>query len=135
MGDIELDMARISTIKETDKITGGFSKPLKMPEWAYHLPAAKCHVGARLQEIRGSVCQRCYTLSNRYRHPNVLNAIMRQFEGIFHPDWTVALTIIVREVKHIRVHDKWELPVGRTRPELATNRGSDPGDRVMGAES
>lgn len=106
-GDIEADMERIGTIKAADLITGGLSKPSKMPEWAYNLPATECQVGGRLQQIRGSVCQRCYALTNRYRHQTVIEAMHRRFEGIFHPDWVpaMALTIRKREVEHMRVHD------------------------------
>ena len=47
-GDIDQDMARIGTIKEADKITGGLTKPSKMPSCAYNRPASECKVGARL---------------------------------------------------------------------------------------
>jgi hypothetical protein len=45
-------MARIKTIKAADEITGGLSKPSKMPEHAHNLPATACKVGSRLQEVR-----------------------------------------------------------------------------------
>lgn len=110
-GDIEENMARIGTIKAANEITGGLSKPSKMPEWAYNLPATECKVGGRLQEIRGSVCERCYALTNRYAHPNVTAAMRRRFEGIFRYDWTpaMALTILKREIEHFRWHDSGDI--------------------------
>jgi hypothetical protein len=44
-GDIDPDMARIGTIKNADKITGGLSKPSKMPGHAYNIPASECKRG------------------------------------------------------------------------------------------
>ena len=82
-GDIDADMARIGTIKATDEIIGGLSKPSKMPEYAYSLPATSCNVGSRPQEIRGSVCQRCYTLSRQvgYASPSQFSRDYRRFFG------------------------------------------------------
>ena len=48
-GDFNADMARIGTIKRTDEITGGLSKPPMMPEGAYNLPASACNVGSWLR--------------------------------------------------------------------------------------
>ncbi len=106
-GDIDADMAEIGTIKAADEITGGLSKPSKMPEYAYNLPATSCNVGGRLQEVRGSVCQRCYALTNRYRHPNVIAAMDRREKAIKHPKWVpaMALTANKKGVRHMRVHD------------------------------
>jgi hypothetical protein len=41
-------------IKEAIAITGGLSKPSKMPGPAYNLPAAACLTGAKLVKVRGS---------------------------------------------------------------------------------
>lgn len=100
-------MARIRTIKAADSITGGLSRPSKMPEYAHNIPATACKVGSRLQEVRGSVCNKCYALTNRYRHPAVITAMRRRLEGLSHPDWTpaMALTIGKREIQHMRIHD------------------------------
>ena len=57
--------------KEARKITGGLSKPSKMPGPAHNLPAVACKTGAKLVKIPGSVCAGCYALKGRYRFNNV----------------------------------------------------------------
>ena len=41
---------------ERKKITGGLSKPSKMPGYAYNLPAIHCKTGAKLAQIPGTTC-------------------------------------------------------------------------------
>ena len=67
--------------KEANKITGGLSKPSKMPGPAYNLPAAACITGAKLVKIPGSVCAGCYALKGRYRFKNVQDALQRRLQA------------------------------------------------------
>ena len=53
--------------KEARQITGGLSKPSKMPGPAHNLPAQACKTGAKLVKVPGSVCAGCYALKGRYR--------------------------------------------------------------------
>ena len=46
--------------KEAKIITGGLSKPSKMPGHAYNLPAWRCKTGVKLQAVKNSVCAGCY---------------------------------------------------------------------------
>ncbi len=39
-------------IEERKKITGGLSKPSKMPGYAYNLPAIHCKTGSKLAQVR-----------------------------------------------------------------------------------
>ena len=48
-------------------ITGGLSKPSKMPGYAYNLPALHCKPGAQLAQVPGTTCHGCYALKGRYR--------------------------------------------------------------------
>ena len=57
--------------KEAKEITGGLSKPNKMPGPAYNLPARACLTGAMLVNVPGSTCSGCYALKGRYRFGNV----------------------------------------------------------------
>jgi len=68
--------------KEAIKITGGLSKPSKMPGPAFNLPAQACITGSKLVKIPGSVCSGCYALKGRYRFPNVKEALTRRLEGL-----------------------------------------------------
>src|SRR4051794_30403298 len=95
--DLEEHLAEIKTIKRAKEITGGLSKPSKMPEYGYSIPATRCQVGGRLQEVRGSVCQRCYALTNRFKMPNVVEAMERRFQGLHHPLWVPAMVLMLRK--------------------------------------
>ena len=37
-------------------ITGGLSKPSKMPGYAYNLPAIHCKTGSKLAQVPGTTC-------------------------------------------------------------------------------
>ena len=66
--------------KEAKEITGGLSKPNKMPGPAYNLPARACLTGQKLVKVPGSTCSGCYALKGRYRFPNVKDAMQRRLD-------------------------------------------------------
>ena len=43
----------IMNAQERKKITGGLSKPSKMPGYAYNLPAIHCKTGSKLAQVPG----------------------------------------------------------------------------------
>ena len=53
--------------KEATLITGGLSKPSKMPGPSFNLPAVACITGSKLVKVAGSTCSGCYALKGRYR--------------------------------------------------------------------
>jgi hypothetical protein len=65
-------------IKQADYITGGCSKPSKMPGLSWNIPAAFCKAGSLLHKKPGSVCSRCYALKNRYAMDSSTNAGTRR---------------------------------------------------------
>ena len=73
--------------KEAREITGGLSKPSKMPGPAYNLPAWHCQTGAKLRKIEGTPCFGCYAMKGRYRFTNVRAALERRLESLDHPQW------------------------------------------------
>ena len=95
--------------KEARQITGGLSKPSKMPGPAYNLPATQCLTGAKLVKIPGSVCAGCYALKGRYRFTNVRLALARRLESLKHPQWVKAMTILIKGEKFFRWHDSGDL--------------------------
>jgi hypothetical protein len=95
--------------KEARQITGGLSKPSKMPGPAFNLPAAACITGAKLVKIPGSVCSGCYALKGRYRFPNVQAALTRRLEGLTHPKWIPAMVVLIDQEPHFRWHDSGDL--------------------------
>jgi hypothetical protein len=96
---------------ELKQITGGLSKPSKMPGFSYNLPATKCITGSKLVKIPGSVCSGCYALKGRYRFPNVRDAMQRRLESLDHPLWTQAMATSIIETKtgFFRWHDSGDL--------------------------
>ena len=96
-------------IKEANKITGGLSKPSKMPGPAYNLPAAACITGAKLVKIPVSVCAGCYALKGRYRFKNVQDALQRRLQAITGPRWVEAMVTLIKPHKFFRWHDSGDL--------------------------
>ena len=96
-------------IKEAKEITGGLSKPGKMPEGAYNLPASACQTGAKLRKISGTPCHGCYAFKFRYNFSNVKKALARRLASLNHPQWVEAMTTLVRKKKHFRWHDSGDL--------------------------
>ena len=96
-------------VKEAERITGGLSKPGKMPEGSYNLPAAACQTGAKLREIPDTPCHKCYAFKGRYNFPNVKDALQRRLASLNHPQWVEAMTTLVKKKKHFRWHDSGDL--------------------------
>ena len=95
--------------KEAERITGGLSAPGKMPEGSYNLPAAACQTGAKLREIPGTPCYKCYAFKGRYNFPNVKDALQRRLASLTHPQWVEAMTTLVKKKKHFRWHDSGDI--------------------------
>ncbi len=95
--------------KEAIKITGGLSKPSKMPGPAHNLPAARCITGAKLVKVPGSVCAGCYALKGRYRFKNVQDALNRRLKALEDPRWVEAMVVLVTGHAHFRWHDSGDI--------------------------
>ena len=95
--------------KEAKEITGGLSKPSKMPGPAYNLPAQACITGAKLVQIPGSVCAGCYALKGRYNFSNVRLALARRLESLKNPQWVYAMIVLIKGEPWFRWHDSGDL--------------------------
>ena len=95
--------------KEAKEITGGLSKPSKMPGPAYNLPAVACVTGAKLVQIPGSVCAGCYALKGRYNFRNVRLALARRLESLKNPQWVYAMIVLIKGEPWFRWHDSGDL--------------------------
>ncbi len=95
--------------KEANKITGGLSKPSKMPGPAHNLPAARCITGAKLVKVAGSVCAGCYALKGRYRFKNVQDALNRRLKALEDPRWVNAMVVLIKDHKYFRWHDSGDI--------------------------
>ncbi len=95
--------------KEARKITGGLSKPSKMPGPAHNLPAWTCITGVKLQAVKGSVCAGCYAMKGRYRFKNVKDALTRRQEALQDPRWVDAMVTLITGEPWFRWHDSGDL--------------------------
>ena len=95
--------------KQAREITGGLSKPSKMPGPCFNLPASRCITGAKLVKVPGSVCHGCYALKGRYRFPNVQNALERRRQALTSPQWVEAMVVLVSGNEFFRWHDSGDL--------------------------
>ena len=95
--------------KEAKEITGGLSAPGKMPEGSYNLPANACKTGAKLREIPGTPCYKCYAFKGRYNFPNVKDALARRLESLQDPQWVQAMAVLIKGKKFFRWHDSGDL--------------------------
>ena len=95
---------------EAEKITGGLSKPGKMPEGSYNLPTSACQTGMILAKVEGTPCFGCYANNRgRYRFSNVQQALRRRLASLDHPQWVEAMTTLVKKKKHFRWHDSGDI--------------------------
>ena len=104
-------------IKDAHKITGGLSKPSKMPGFCYNLPAWECKVGSLLRAIKNSVCAGCYAMSGRYLWPNTKKAMERRLKSITGPLWVSAMALLINSKAkwghtYFRWHDSGDLQNG-----------------------
>ncbi len=95
--------------KEARKITGGLSKPSKMPGPAHNLPAWNCITGAKLVKIPGSVCAGCYAMKGRYRFNNVRAALDRRLQALQDPRWVDAMVVLIKGEPWFRWHDSGDI--------------------------
>ena len=95
--------------KEAHKITGGLSKPSKMPGPAYNLPAAACLTGAKLVKVPGSTCAGCYALKGRYRFGNVQKALNRRLKALEDPRWIAGMIALIKGRPVFRWHDSGDI--------------------------
>ena len=96
-------------IKEAREITGGLSKPNKMPGPSINLPAVACITGAKLVNVKGSTCSGCYALKGRYRFKNTRTAMQRRLDKLHDPRWIEAMVTLVKDHRWFRWHDSGDV--------------------------
>lgn len=98
-------------VSEAVLITGGLSRPSKMPGPAYSLPASECRVGSKLAKVPGTTCFNCYALKGRYSFPNVQTALHRRLDSLEDPRWVEAMVTQIHSSKtdYFRWHDSGDI--------------------------
>ena len=97
-------------IKKAKEITGGLTYTTKMPGPSYNTPASRCITGAKLRNVKNSVCSSCYALKGNYkRFPKVEEALERRFQSLGHGSWIEAMATLIRKHKFFRWHDAGDI--------------------------
>ena len=96
--------------KEAKEITGGLTYTTKMPGPSYNTPASRSLTGAKLRNVKNSVCSSCYALKGNYkRFPKVEEALERRFQSLGHVSWVTAMATLIKGHKFFRWHDAGDL--------------------------
>ena len=89
------------------------SNPSKMPGRGWSIPAQECNAGGKLRKVKGSVCEGCYAMKNRYSFDNVQNAMYSRLAHwrINRRQWIkdMVLAIEKSKVEHFRWFDSGDL--------------------------
>ena len=97
-------------IKEAKAIAGGLTYTTKMPGPSYNTPASRGITGARLRNVKNSVCSSCYALKGNYkRFPKVEEALERRFQSLKHQAWVPAMATLIKKHKYFRWHDAGDI--------------------------
>jgi hypothetical protein len=99
-------------------IVGGISKPAKMPGPSYNLTTSVCHIGGKLRNVKGSVCEGCYADGRgRYGFDSVYDAGMRRLGRVrqalkddrFRALYIEAFTALITGKGWMRWHDAGDI--------------------------
>ena len=99
------------TLTEAKQITGGLSKPSKMPGLSYGISAKQCNVGSKLAKVPGSVCNGCYALKSNYQYPSVAAAHQKRLDGLESISWVDSMVKLISSSgeAYFRWHDSGDL--------------------------
>ena len=95
--------------KEAKEITGGLSKPSKMPGPSFNLPATACITGAKHVNVKGSTCSGCYALKFRYNFKKAKKAMARRLAKLHDPRWVDSMVTLIDKQPVFRWHDSGDL--------------------------
>jgi hypothetical protein len=97
-------------LKEAAAIAGTLGFPSKMPGTAYGIPAAACHVGAKLRDVAGSTCHECYAFKGNYGFRDVKRSQATRLAAIDNAQWIPAMVYMLRRahglVRGVKKHRK-----------------------------
>ena len=122
------------TLKEAKEFVGFelLSKPEKMAEYGFNMPASRCKAGSKMAKVKGTVCYDCYALKGRYKFANTQNALEKRYQfAINSPYFVDVMTYVIakRSKKLFRWFDSGDLQsttmlehicqVARNTPQLS----------------
>lgn len=84
------------SFKEAWQLVGGLGTPSKMPCYSWSISARECKTGGKLQNVAGSICDKCYALRGNYNFPVVTSAQSRRLNAALNdPRWVEAMIVII----------------------------------------
>lgn len=97
------------TFKILNKITGGLSKPSKMPGHAFSISAQRCITGGKLRDVEGSVCRNCYACGGRYLFDKTVNAMERRYQTLMSSptEWVDAMVESINKRADKEPYFRW----------------------------
>ena len=100
---------KLQTVKQARESVGGFSNPSKMPCRAISLSIEHCNVGAKLAEVPGTICSKCYAGRGHYARPVVQEALQRRLDALYHPKWVDNMVRGINGANYFRWQDSGDV--------------------------
>ena len=96
---------------------GGLSKPSKMPGKSFGFSARLCKTGAKLRDIEGSTCHKCYALKGAYTWKSTVAAHARRWAALAgalegaegRAKWRAAMIKLLDGEQYFRWHDSGDI--------------------------
>jgi hypothetical protein len=100
-------------ISELETSVGNLAQTSKMPCPSWSISAKRCHIGSKLAEVAGSICEGCYALKGAYAWGNTQAALDRRWEayGASPEDWVGNISELItrKKLAHFRWFDSGDL--------------------------
>lgn len=102
---------QVFTKAQAKALTGGCTQTSKMPCESYSLPTEACITGAKLAQVKGSICSQCYANKGFYKMyaKTIKPAQQTRLESIQHIDWVPAMIKLIGTASHFRWHDSGDV--------------------------
>jgi hypothetical protein len=99
------------------EFVGGLSKPSKMPGKSFGFSARLCKTGAKLRDVEGSTCHKCYALKGAYTWKSTVAAHARRYgrlvealhDSITRESWIAAMVKVLQGEDYFRWHDSGDI--------------------------
>lgn len=108
---MEAKVIQVFTKAQAKALTGGCTQTSKMPCESYSLPTEACITGAKLAQVKGSICSQCYANKGFYKAyaKTIKPAQQTRLESIQHESWVPAMVKLIGTASHFRWHDSGDL--------------------------
>ena len=103
-----MNQSKKLTAKEIEKKIGTLSNPSKMPSYAWGIPIQYCKTGAKLAEIKGTICNKCYAGKGCYVFPVVKAMYEKRYQAIEMVEWVDYMAeLITQKYKNKKEKDRY----------------------------